>query len=228
MVVKICPQARATTVYDTLRNLQTFDYGSTSSTTFENLADRILSQMSRSFLLANSAIWLLRVLPLFYFGSLPYRYAIGRKEKPDDISDEDDIHSTNEFDEEPNGTDIDANDDQESSTMRTRSESPGRTPLRSEKYTPQHILPLATQLRLHDTPEKSGSSGSSTSFLHRAHEDAKLASTRNKAALTTADFSMIICEISMRYGAMYGVPHSFHFSCICGSHYYHLLYVFTL
>jgi hypothetical protein len=31
-----------TDVCDTLGNLQTFDYGSTSSTTYENLADRIL------------------------------------------------------------------------------------------------------------------------------------------------------------------------------------------
>ncbi len=65
------------------------------------------------------------------------------------------------------------------------------TPLRSDQSTPQHGHPLASQLQLHDTLEKSGSRGSSTSFLQRAHEDAKLASTRNKAALTMTDTQVL-------------------------------------
>ncbi len=50
------------TACDTLGNLQTFDYGSTSTTTYENLADQILQQMSRSFLLATSGILRVGVL----------------------------------------------------------------------------------------------------------------------------------------------------------------------
>ncbi len=138
---------------------------------------------------------LLSVLIIVYFGSLSYTHIFGRKEKTDDVSDEDEIQSTNDFNEEPTETDNEANNDQEStisiSDLTVSQQLSSSTPLRSDKNTPQHVHPLASQLRLHDTPEKSGGSGSSTSFLQRAHEGAKLASTRNKAALTMTDTQVL-------------------------------------
>ncbi len=104
------------------------------------------------------------------------------KEKTVDGSDEDEIHSPNDFHDEPPETDSEANDVEDSSLsdLTVSQQLSSSTPLRSETNTPQHGQQLPSQLRLNDRPEKSGSSGSTTSFLQRAHEDAKLASTRNK------------------------------------------------